>query len=534
MLLLPSALPAAKGVFRDYLLPSAGAEPTSIVRSFNGEIWFTEFAANKIGRISQTGQLTEYMIPTPASGPLGITVSGFDVWFTEFNANKIGRITREGVISEFPIPTPAGGPYGITGEITDAGVWFTELNGNKLGRIAPDGLITEFSIPTPDSGLMGISRGPWGTDIWFTESRANKIGWMFSNGGTVTEIPVPSPDSAPTDITMDNLGRIWFTEYNGNRIGKIEHPVAAPVIEELPVPTPDSGPFGIDVRQDGTVFFTERRAKKVGMVDRSGLLTEFAIRGAASEPTGMAVDLWYVWFTDRASGSVVRMIRDAVALVGTGVSGTWDTEFLFANPGGSSQDVYVGAFFEPSSVCPGYCLGQSGLSLAGNGAGNLKASGTLLFGGVRTVYARGSQAENPPTVTARVFNTEQPSQSIEVPSIRLSTLTERNPSMLAFPSAARGQNIHSNLVLAEVGYDDDITVQLDAFSSAGHLLGSNSFRIEVGTTLFLVDVLAQLGVAEVDGGQIRVTRTGGTGLMWGVLATLSDDGGVTVSPGLNP
>lgn len=538
-LLLPGVLAAAKGVFREFTLPTSGAQPTSISVSVYGDVWFTEFASNKIGRISRTGELTEYSIPTPGSGPLGITTfpTSPDAWFTEFNANKIGRITREGVITEFAIPTPASGPFGITGEITDDAVWFTELNGNKLGRLSLAGAMTEFAIPTPDSGPMGITRGPYGTDVWFTEFRANKIGWMFREGGTINEIAIPTSSSGPTDISFN--GRIWFTEFNANRIGRATVELMGVLLQEFVVPTSDSGPSAIDVGQDGRAWFTEKRAKKIGSIDDSGAFTEYPVRDSDADLSGISADRPHVWFTDRASTRVTRMTRDAVVMVGAGVSGTWDTEFRFANPSSFSQGVYLGLFLEPNTVCAGFCHGQTFFDLPPRGGASLRASaptfeglGTV-FGGLGTAYARGS-GEEPPTVTARVFNTARPGQGIEIPTILLSTLADRNPSILAFPSASRGVDVHTNLVLAEVGFDDAITVRVEAFSPGGDFLGGNSFRIETGTTLFLVDVLSQLGVAELDGGQIRVTKTGGNGLMWGLLATLSDDGRVTVSPGTNP
>src|SRR5258708_37196367 len=48
---------------------------------------------------------------TPTSFPWGIT-SGPDgaLWFTERFADKIGRITTAGAVTEFPIPTSPGGP----------------------------------------------------------------------------------------------------------------------------------------------------------------------------------------------------------------------------------------------------------------------------------------------------------------------------------------------------------------------------------------------------------------------------------------
>jgi streptogramin lyase len=53
--------------------------------------------------------------PTAGSNPAGIT-TGPDgaLWFTEFGANQIGRITTAGVITEFPIPTAGSEPQGIT------------------------------------------------------------------------------------------------------------------------------------------------------------------------------------------------------------------------------------------------------------------------------------------------------------------------------------------------------------------------------------------------------------------------------------
>jgi virginiamycin B lyase len=527
---LPSTLSAARGVFRDFPLPSASAEPASVIR-FRGETWFTEFEANKIGRISYRGELTEYPIPTPASGPLGIATDFENVWFTEFRANKIGRITPEGVITEFSIPTSASGPYAITGEITDSALWFTEFEGNKLGRITPEGVISEFVIPTPTSGPMGISRGPSGTDILFTESRANKIGWMLREGGIVREIPIPTPDSGPAGITMDSSGRIWFTESNVGRIGRIVRLVANPAIEEFVLPNRDSGPVAIDAGDDGRVWFTERLANKIGRIDVAGRIVEYPIAATASGPFGIVGEGWHVWFAERESGRISRMTRDAIIAVGVGVSGAWDTEFRLANASFETDDVYIGLWPEAQTVCPGSCFNQTGIRLTGSGTATRRAS-QFLFS-LMSLHLRGELEEVPPTATARVFNTARPTQGVEVPLIRLSTLWERNPSVLAFPSARRRADVHSNLVLSEVGWDDDVTVLAEALSADGTSRGSALHRIRPGVTLFLTDILAQLGVPEFDG-QIRVTRVSGNGLMWGLLATLSDDGGVTVSPGINP
>jgi virginiamycin B lyase len=61
------------------------------------------FQANKMGRITTAGNITEFVVPTTDSGP-EMTVAGPDgaLWFTEDGGNKIGRITTGGTITEFP------------------------------------------------------------------------------------------------------------------------------------------------------------------------------------------------------------------------------------------------------------------------------------------------------------------------------------------------------------------------------------------------------------------------------------------------
>jgi virginiamycin B lyase len=60
----------------------------------DGNLWFTEQDGNRIGRITPTGQITEFPITTAHSAPSEIT-SGPDgaVWFIEGSSNRIGRIT---------------------------------------------------------------------------------------------------------------------------------------------------------------------------------------------------------------------------------------------------------------------------------------------------------------------------------------------------------------------------------------------------------------------------------------------------------
>src|SRR5437588_106152 len=97
----PSAL-ALSGKIREFAVPTANSFLRGITAGPDGNLWFTELAADKIGRITTAGVVTEFAVPTAGSAPGSIT-AGPDgaLWFTEFQGNKIGRITTAGVVTEF-------------------------------------------------------------------------------------------------------------------------------------------------------------------------------------------------------------------------------------------------------------------------------------------------------------------------------------------------------------------------------------------------------------------------------------------------
>ena len=110
LLLSTYALAAAQSVsIREYPL-APDSQPYGITSGPDGSLWFTESAAiaNKIGKITTAGTVSEYSVPTPAASPVGI-VTGPDgaLWFTESAGNKIGRITIAGVFTEYAVPIRA-------------------------------------------------------------------------------------------------------------------------------------------------------------------------------------------------------------------------------------------------------------------------------------------------------------------------------------------------------------------------------------------------------------------------------------------
>jgi virginiamycin B lyase len=174
--------------------------------------------------------ITEFQIPTPDSGPRALAAGpDGNVWFSEFNASKIGRITPDGKITEFTLPRPNSGPGDITAG-ADGNMWFVELNGqmdgrkvdgNRVGRMTMDGRITEFPMPSPTGSPTNIAVGP-DRNIWFT--KGNVVGRVTPDGA-ITEVPMP-PNSAGTGLTAGSdrqparrlSNRLGVASSAGNRL----------------------------------------------------------------------------------------------------------------------------------------------------------------------------------------------------------------------------------------------------------------------------------------------------------------------------
>jgi len=269
----------------DYPVPIGNAFVGAITTGPDGALWFTDYPASQIGRITTNGVVSFYPISISGSQPEGI-VSGPDgaLWFTDAGSNSIGRLTTAGVVTEYPVPTATSGSGGIASGPGGA-LWFTEAYANKIGRITTQGAVTEYPVPTANSHLAGIIAGPDGA-LWFTEAgslsntEVANIG-RISTAGAITEYPVTAMYSdgcsctGPVDITSGPDGALWFTQ--GYSIGRITTSGAV-TYYNLPPPSPQPIPFvpdetlAITTGPDGALWFTALPIG-LGRITTAGFIT---------------------------------------------------------------------------------------------------------------------------------------------------------------------------------------------------------------------------------------------------------------------
>jgi virginiamycin B lyase len=134
---------------RSTVVDTAGLAPcvgSAIALGPDGNGWLT-CGQGTVAKVTPAGGVTQFAIPTANSSPFDITAGpDGNLWFTEYKGNKIGRITPQGVITEFSVPTPDSGPAAICVG-PDGNIWFTEDKANQVGRLLlPSASCTEDSL----------------------------------------------------------------------------------------------------------------------------------------------------------------------------------------------------------------------------------------------------------------------------------------------------------------------------------------------------------------------------------------------------
>jgi len=390
-------------------------QPDGITKGSDGNLWFTENATGRIGRMTPSGVFTEYTlpaIPPPAGSPAGTAgttphptaiTAGPDgaLWFTGI-PGEIGRITTAGVVTELAVPAvppPAGSSPGTASTpVTptaiaagpDGALWFTGVPG-EVGRISTMGVVTEFAVPEipPPAGskpgaagmpatLNAITAGPDGA-LWFT-GIPGEVG-RITTAGVVTEFAVPaipppagsSPGTAGTPATLEDItagpgGSLWFTGVAGE-VGRI---TTAGVVSEYATPnfTPPSNSIvtTITMGPDGNLWITGNTA--IGRITPTGTFTSFAVPGNFNTIGGLTPGPdGNLWFTEQEDGHTAGEQPAVGEITPAGVTK------LYALPQETTLNPNLGVPTDPTVITTGP---DGALWFGENGAiGRLTTAGTI-------------------------------------------------------------------------------------------------------------------------------------------------------------
>jgi len=220
------------GTITEYSLPS-GREPYDIVKGPDGNMWFTEQGQGtswgKIGKITTSGTITEYSVPELASDPVPVDITSGpeeSLWFTvdyekTTDTSKIDKITTAGAITQYT--PPKCGEYG--GEMdgittgSDGNLWYVQVSCDKIVKMTPAGVFTEYSAGPdyPREITSSSSDGDlWYTSWWDGNSHVTKM----TTSGTISTEYALQPDSDPAGIAAGPNKKLWIAD--GSEVATIE------------------------------------------------------------------------------------------------------------------------------------------------------------------------------------------------------------------------------------------------------------------------------------------------------------------------
>ena len=256
--------------------------------------------------VPTTGIITEYTLPTPVSGPEGITLGpDGNLWFTEFgrpdDGNAIGWINpSNGTIGQQTVNTADSGPASIVYDPSDGDFWFTEFDADKIGMIDPTTkAVSEFNVPTANADPGSIAVDASG-NIWFTERSSNKIGELSPNNPTdITEYKV---NGTPYGITAGPDGNIWITEAHPGYYIDVIDPSNGSTIHSYELASGHEA-MKIVVGPDDTLWFDDPNSYinppapgYIGSITTAGVINEYPVANAQPEGITAGND-GNIWFT---------------------------------------------------------------------------------------------------------------------------------------------------------------------------------------------------------------------------------------------
>jgi virginiamycin B lyase len=159
------------GTIQRVSYPFAASYPEGFLHGYDGNLWFVVYrivngepaGSGGYGIIDRTGTVAK-----AAASAVGDAVRGSDgnLWSIDQARNAIRRVTVSGTVTEYTIPTANAQALDLVSG-KDGNLWFAEAR-DKIARITPSGEITEFTITSPGAIIQNLIVGPDG-DLWFDE-----------------------------------------------------------------------------------------------------------------------------------------------------------------------------------------------------------------------------------------------------------------------------------------------------------------------------------------------------------------------------
>jgi virginiamycin B lyase len=251
-----------------------------------------------------TSRFTVFPIPNGGLAYQIVPGSDGNVWFIEAANNKIARMTPTGVVTDFAVPTAKSAPNGIALG-PDGNVWFGESIGSKIGRVSSTGTFAEYQL---EAGSFPYIRAilPLPGQPWFSSGHLVGFG---TSATAATSVTLPGEDTADS-LAVGADGNVWYASRTSDSIGRINIANMAVTTFQFPVSSvpPDARPAYLTRGSDGALWFSENGDNQIARIDNAGLVKEFDLQTPKAEPTGTCLGPdGNIWFVEETGHGLIQL-----------------------------------------------------------------------------------------------------------------------------------------------------------------------------------------------------------------------------------
>jgi virginiamycin B lyase len=281
---------ATKVVITEYDLPEQTIQPHDVLADADGVVWHTDFSGQILGRLdTKTLKHTTYPIPLQRQGwPTGALdiepdAKG-DLWLSlmfQAGAAKFERATGKFSIVQLPEgmlkPDSQQAMVSPQNMDVDGKLWLQDPARRGVYRMDMGTGNTELFLPFgtgPGSPYSIISDKQ--NNLWFLDFGGENIGKIDATTGGINLFPTPTKRSRPRRGRIDEQGRIWFAEFGGDRVGMFD--TKTEMFQEWEVPQKFYAPYDAAIDKTGNLWTGGMNSDRVTRINvASGKVVEYQL-----------------------------------------------------------------------------------------------------------------------------------------------------------------------------------------------------------------------------------------------------------------
>jgi len=255
----------------EYDFPEGESAPLYPRYDGDNTIWISDAAEPRLWKFTlDDKQFSSYEFFGISTIFLDIDHDG-KIWFTDTPNSKIGNFdpkTEKFEVIEIPSLVDTS-PYSIPIALKvdfDNNIWIAVVDTDMLLMYNQNSKEFEqfLRLPTSESGPSALLLDDNG-NIWFAEALSGRIGVVDSKTFEITEFAPDTPLSEPFALLFDKSGSLWIAEHIGPGITKFD-----PILEtfdHVKAPNPESLPFGMAIDKYDNIWFGQHVIDELGVYD---------------------------------------------------------------------------------------------------------------------------------------------------------------------------------------------------------------------------------------------------------------------------